>query len=68
MKVNASALYRVRFGITLPFFKNAGVFVFYTTAANVKKMQDAVEMLKAALMLAGQDAIAGKIVFDYKSE
>jgi hypothetical protein len=57
---------RIRFGLRLPIFKNAGVFVFYTSELKATDIQDNVGRLSALLIVAGQEQIANRLVCEYE--
>lgn len=57
---------RIRFGVKhgLPFFPNAGVFVFHMEPDTAEKFSGHVQQAIALLRLGGKSSIANKIVLD----
>ncbi len=54
---------RVRFGIRLGWpLKNAAVFVFYTSKDQYERIKEVSEWLRTALVVAGQDDLASRLV------
>ena len=57
---------RIRFGIKVPIFVNAAIFVFYMDEETAAKFQGHVTSAAMLLRLSGQDRIADRIVCDVR--
>lgn len=57
-----SNLVRVRFGVTLPIFKNAAAVVFYAPDTGARNLVTAVEVLRSTLVSLGQQAFADRLI------
>jgi hypothetical protein len=57
---------RVRFGLRLPTFKNAGVFVFYTTEDAALDLRNGLVKVKSLLTFAGQPQIGDRLICEYE--
>lgn len=59
-----SEMRRIKFGVRVPIFKNAGILVGYVEAADAAKIGSAVKVIREILLNSGLRKLADRIVYE----